>query len=257
MDEGKLLTRMYFPGQLQVGYKCVLPPPQAHHAMRVLRLRVGDSVILFNGDGAEYAAVVIEASRDRFALDVTGRAAMDRESPLAVTLAQAVSSGERMDYTVQKAVELGVAAIQPLAARRSVVRLDARARGESAWRTGRRWRSRRASNAAATACRAVLPLMALDACLAGCGARQDGALRVLLSPRAARGCAISTGRRAPSCCSRGRRAAFRRRKKRAARAGGLPAGAPGPARAAHRDRRGRGARCDAGAVGGLLKAIRR
>ncbi len=186
MDEGKLLTRMYFPGQLQVGYKCVLPPPQAHHAMRVLRLRVGESVILFNGDGAEYAAMVIEASRDRFALDVTGREAMDREAPLAVTLAQAVSSGERMDYTIQKAVELGVAAIQPLEARRSVVRLSA----DRAQKRLAHWQA--VAIAACEQCGRnrvprVLPLMQLDEFLAGCGGRQDGERRVLLSPRSARG----------------------------------------------------------------------
>src|SRR3970040_1491517 len=95
--------RMYFPGELEPGRPCALPPSQTHHAMRVRRLKKGDSVILFNGDGAEYAAVIVEASRDRFALDVTGRETMDREPPFAVTLAQAVSGGERMDYTIQKA----------------------------------------------------------------------------------------------------------------------------------------------------------
>jgi 16S rRNA (uracil1498-N3)-methyltransferase len=178
--------RMYFPGELEPGRSCTLPPPQAHHAMRVLRLKMGECVTLFNGDGAEYAAVVIEASRDRFVLDVTGREAMDREAPFAVTLAQAVSSGERMDYTVQKAVELGVAAIQPLEARRSVVRLSAdRARKRLA-----HWQA--VAIAACEQCGRnrvprLLPLMQLDEFLAGCAARRDGERRVLLSPRSARG----------------------------------------------------------------------
>jgi len=154
--------------------------------MRVLRLKRGEPVILFNGDGAEYAAVVVEASRDRFALDVTGRDVMDREAPFAVTLAQAVSSGERMDYTIQKAVELGVAAIQPLEARRSVVRLSAE-RGE---RRIAHWQA--VAIAACEQCGRnrvppVLPLMQLDQFLAGCGARRDGERRVLLSPRTSRG----------------------------------------------------------------------
>ncbi len=186
MAEGKPLTRMYFPGQLQVGRKCVLPPPQAHHALRVLRLRMGEPVILFNGDGAEYAAVIVEASRDRFALDVTGREMMDREAPFAVTLAQAVSSGERMDYTIQKAVELGVAAIQPLEARRSVVRLSE----DRAQKRLAHWQA--VAIAACEQCGRnrvprVLPLMPLDEFLAGRAARRESERQVLLSPHSVRG----------------------------------------------------------------------
>jgi len=178
-------TRMYYSGDLQIGRKCTLPPSQAHHATRVLRLKRGETVILFKGDGAEYAAVVVEANRDRVALDVTGRQTVDREAPFAVTLAQAVSSGERMDYTVQKAVELGVAAIQPLEARRGVVRLSA----ERAPRRIAHWQA--VAIAACEQCgrnRAprMLPLMPLDEFLAGCAARRESELRVLLSPRSVR-----------------------------------------------------------------------
>ena len=178
--------RMYFPGELEPGRPCALPPSQTHHAMRVLRLKKGDSVILFNGDGAEYAAVIVEASRDRFALDVTGRETMDREPPFAVTLAQAVSGGERMDYTIQKAVELGVAAIQPLEARRSVVRLSA----ERAQKRVAHWQA--VAIAACEQCGRnrvpqVLPLVQLDGFLASRAMQRDDGRRVLLSPRSARG----------------------------------------------------------------------
>lgn len=186
MHDANSLTRMYYSGELQAGRKCTLPQPQAHHALRVLRLKKGDAVILFNGDGAEYAALIVEASRDRFALEVTGRNTMDREAPLAVTLAQAVSSGERMDYTIQKAVELGVAAIQPLEARRSVVRLSV----ERAQKRLAHWQA--VAIAACEQCGRnrvprVLPLMQLDEFLAGRAAHRDGERRVLLSPRSARG----------------------------------------------------------------------
>ena len=186
MTAGKPLTRMYFSGELEPGRSCTLPPPQAHHAMRVLRLKRGESVILFNGDGAEYTAVIVAASRDRFALKVTGREAMDREAPFAVTLAQAVAGGERMDYTIQKAVELGVAAIQPLESRRSVVRLTA----DRAQRRVAHWQA--VAIAACEQCGrnrvpAVLPLMQLDEFLAGRAARREGERRVLLSQRSARG----------------------------------------------------------------------
>jgi len=176
---------MYFPGELQPGRACALAPSQAHHALRVLRLKPGDSVTLFNGDGAEYASVVVEANRERVALDVTGREDKDREAPFAVTLAQAVSSGERMDYTVQKAVELGVAAIQPLEARRSVVRLSAE-RGE---RRIAHWQA--VAIAACEQCGRnrvprVWPLAQLDAYLGARRSGTEGELRLLLSPRSTR-----------------------------------------------------------------------
>jgi 16S rRNA (uracil1498-N3)-methyltransferase len=185
MHDANSLTRMYYSGELQAGRKCTLPQPQAHHALRVLRLKKGDAVILFNGDGAEYAALIVEASRDRFALEVTGRNTMDREAPFAITLAQAVSSGERMDYTIQKAVELGIAAIQPLEARRSVVRLSA----DRAQKRLAHWRA--VAIAACEQCGRnrvprVLPLMQLDEFLAGRAAHREGERRVLLSPHSAR-----------------------------------------------------------------------
>ncbi len=185
MPNSNSLTRMYYSGDLQIGRKCTLPPSQAHHATRVLRLKRGETVILFKGDGAEYAAVVVDANRDRVALDVTGRQTVDREAPFAVTLAQAVSSGERMDYTVQKAVELGVAAIQPLEARRGVVRLSA----ERAPRRIAHWQA--VAIAACEQCGRnrvppVLPLARLDAFLAARGGQPGNERRVLLSPRAVR-----------------------------------------------------------------------
>jgi len=185
MTDSKPLTRMYFPGELQPGCACTLAPSQAHHALRVLRLKPGDAVTLFNGDGAEYASVVVEANRERVALDVTGREDKDREAPFAVTLAQAVSSGERMDYTIQKAVELGVAAIQPLEARRSVVRLSAE-RGE---RRIAHWQA--VAIAACEQCGRnrvprVWPLAQLGAYLAARRSGTEGERRLLLSPRSAR-----------------------------------------------------------------------
>jgi 16S rRNA (uracil1498-N3)-methyltransferase len=180
------LNRIYFTGELQAGRRCVLPPPQAHHAVRVLRLKAGDAVVLFNGDGAEYAAVISEAGRDRLVLEVTGRAAVDRESPLAVTLAQAVSGGERMDYTVQKAVELGAAVIQPLTAERSVVRLQ----GERAAKRAEHWQAvvvASCEQCGRNRLPRVQPLLMFDAYLAGEAARRDGTLRLMLSPRSARG----------------------------------------------------------------------
>ncbi|MCW5605946.1 MAG: 16S rRNA (uracil(1498)-N(3))-methyltransferase, partial [Burkholderiales bacterium] len=124
-EKRKSLTRIYFPGDIPAHGQCVLPPAQAHHVARVLRLEAGDAVTLFDGRGGEYAAVIARAARSDVTLNVGERRSVDRESPLVVTLAQAISGAERMDYTIQKAVELGVARIQPLESSRSVVRLDA------------------------------------------------------------------------------------------------------------------------------------
>lgn len=90
----------------------------------VLRLAAGDSVTAFDGRGHEYAARIARISKHGVMLNVGEPQPVSRESPLDIVLAQGISSGDRMDYTVQKAVELGVRAIQPLSTERSVVRLD-------------------------------------------------------------------------------------------------------------------------------------
>ena len=125
MASGNPLTRLYFPGEIAAHGECRLPPHAAHHVQHVLRLETGAALTLFDGAGAEYAAEIFHVGKAGVTVRVSGRREVDRESPLSVVLAQAVSSGERMDFTIQKAVELGVAAIQPVTSSRSVVRLDA------------------------------------------------------------------------------------------------------------------------------------
>lgn len=184
MSHAKPLTRLYFSGELQVGRKGLLSRSQARHALRVLRLKSGSEITLFNGDGAEYAAVIERAVEDGLVIVVRDSRPAERESPLGVTLAQAVSSGERMDFTLQKSVELGVASIQPLATSRSIVHLDA---DRAAKRVGH-WQS-----VVISACEQcgrnrvprVEPLRGFDSWVRGLGRRSTGALRVLLSPRAA------------------------------------------------------------------------
>lgn len=124
MTSVKPLSRIYFPGEIPPHGSCLLASEQAHHVARVLRLQPGDTLTLFDGNGIEYAAVIAHITKSGVTLNVGEPRRIDRESPLAVTLAQGISSGERMDYTVQKAVELGVAGIQPVESSRGVVRLD-------------------------------------------------------------------------------------------------------------------------------------
>jgi 16S rRNA (uracil1498-N3)-methyltransferase len=101
-----------------------LSEPAAHHAARVLRLNDGDAVVLFDGRGGEYAARLVVAGRSQVSAETGERRDPERESPLRVTLVQAISSSDKMDLTIQKAVELGVTAIQPVFSARSLVRLS-------------------------------------------------------------------------------------------------------------------------------------
>ena len=119
------MTRIYFPGPLAAAGEVILPPTQSHHLINVLRLKAGARVTLFNGDRAEYAAVISRVAKSSVFLKVEAACAVERESPLDLTLVQGISRGVRMDYTVQKSVELGVARIQPVLTQRGTVRLDA------------------------------------------------------------------------------------------------------------------------------------
>lgn len=103
-----------------VGQTVDLPEAAAHHAVRVVRLATGDAMTLFTGTGGEYAATLVRADRSGAAVRIDAFDPVERESPLPVTLAQAIAANDAMDYAVRKAVELGVAAIQPLVTARSV-----------------------------------------------------------------------------------------------------------------------------------------
>ncbi len=116
--------RFHCPVPLAAGTSIELPENAARHAARVLRLRVGDDVVLFEGNGGECMARIAAVERDRVTVDVLDRQAVEREAPIRVTLVQALQSGDKMDLTIQKAVELGAAAIVPVASRRSVLKLD-------------------------------------------------------------------------------------------------------------------------------------
>jgi len=116
-------ARFFCPGDLSQGATRDLPEAAAHHAARVLRLNVGDAVIVFNGAGGEVNAQIQTITKHRVAIRVGAWQDRETESPVAVTLVQGLSARERMDFTIQKAVELGVAEIFPVETRRSVMRL--------------------------------------------------------------------------------------------------------------------------------------
>jgi 16S rRNA (uracil1498-N3)-methyltransferase len=109
---------------LQAGMRVVLPPNAAAHLTRVLRLTEGDPCVLFNGHGGEFACRLAVAGKREVAVDVGAHDPVERESPLRILLLQGLARGERMDFIVQKATELGVAAIRPVHTLHSGVKLD-------------------------------------------------------------------------------------------------------------------------------------
>jgi 16S rRNA (uracil1498-N3)-methyltransferase len=174
------LIRVHVDAALAPGARVTLAGAATAHLRRVLRLEAGDAVTLFNGDGADYPSRIAVFGRGTAEAEVTDRVAARAESPLAITLVQGIARTERMDLVVQKATELGVAAIVPIATARGVVRLDAAARA----RKRAHWQA--IAVAACEQCgRARIPAVAeprtLDAFLAE--PPPDGT-RLLLSPDA-------------------------------------------------------------------------
>src|SRR6185503_5863708 len=117
-----LVPRFYLDAALRAGSSVLLPEDSAHHAVHVLRVHAGDEITLFNGRGGEYAGRIASIQRLKVLVDVLAHQAVERESPLRMVLVQGVSAGERMDFTVRKSVELGVAEIRPVLAAASVAR---------------------------------------------------------------------------------------------------------------------------------------
>ncbi|MCI4567814.1 16S rRNA (uracil(1498)-N(3))-methyltransferase [Lysobacter sp. CFH 32150] len=131
------LTRVHVDTVLATGAKIVLPEDAAAHLVRVLRLQPGDACVLFNGDGHDYDARILAASKRSVEAEVFGARVIDNESPLQITLVQGVARGEKMDLILQKATELGIAAVVPVSSERSEVRLE----GERADKRVAHWRS--------------------------------------------------------------------------------------------------------------------
>ena len=129
------IPRIYTGQVLQAESTFELEPGPSQHIARALRMQVGDSLVLFDGRGGEYPAVIAELAKKHVAVTTGKHHLQDVESPLAVHLGIAVSRGERMDWIVQKATELGIAAITPLFSQRTEVKL----KGERADRKLRHW----------------------------------------------------------------------------------------------------------------------
>lgn len=169
--------RVHVDAEFAPGLELTLAEGAARHVGAVLRLREGAALILFDGRGLEAAAVLVEVNRKRVAVRIDVLMPGHGESPLAVHLGQAISKGDRMDYAIQKAVELGVAAITPLYTEHGDVRLkgDREAKKLAHWR-----------GVAISACeqcgRASIPAIHPPRPLSDWLASRDETLRLVLHP---------------------------------------------------------------------------
>lgn len=131
------VIRAFVDRPLAAGQTVELPDDAAAHLVRVLRLREGDACVLFNGDGFDHDARLVSVGKRGASAAIVATRAVDIESPLRITLLQGIARGEKMDWILQKATELGVAAFVPVSSDRSEVKLDA----ERASKRHAHWRS--------------------------------------------------------------------------------------------------------------------
>jgi 16S rRNA (uracil1498-N3)-methyltransferase len=177
------MTRIYVDAELVAGSSCTLPESAAAHLVKVLRLASGAGFTLFDGRGGEYDAQLGTVAKTRVTALIGAQRASERESPLAVTLLPAVVRGERMDYIIQKATELGAQSIRPVLCARGNIRVDS----DAGQRKLEHWRA-----VAISACeqcgRNTLPVihapLALRELLGAEGTSDATALRLVLLPEA-------------------------------------------------------------------------
>ena len=172
------MPRFYCAQPLLVGETIALPDPVAHHAW-VVRLLPGAALTLFNGDGGEYLAELATVEKKRASARIIAFVDTERELPYEITLVQALPEAAKMDWIIEKAVEMGVAAIAPLAAQRCVVRLS----GERADKRAAHWQAVIVAASEQSGRNRLARLAPLDN-FSGWIGRPDPQQRILLSPRA-------------------------------------------------------------------------
>lgn len=217
------VPRLYVPVPLRVGEVIELPPEQSHHLLRVLRLRISEPLALFSGSALEYRGRIVAIGNARVSIAIEAEQAAQGESPLAITLAQALARAERMDFTIQKSVELGVRRLVPLLTERSVVRLSL----EIASRRMEHWR-RIIIGACEQSGRVYLPELQAPRSFAAWIAQPLSGSKLLLDPGASQALANIAGVGSEVLLLVGGEGGFSERERDAAQAAGFLAVHLGP-----------------------------
>ncbi|PVX39236.1 16S rRNA m(3)U-1498 methyltransferase [Pasteurella langaaensis DSM 22999] len=173
------ISRIYHPESLENKKICQLSEDGANHVGRVLRMQIGEQIELFDGSNHIYPAIITNVSKKSVEVEIQDQKLDDRESPLKIHLGQVISRGDRMEFTIQKSVELGVNIITPLWSERCGVKLD----GERLDKKIQQWQ--KIAIAACEQCgRNVVPEIRPMMKLQDWCAENDGALKLNLHPRA-------------------------------------------------------------------------
>lgn len=173
------IPRIHVDSPILAGKNFYLTGSALQHVSKVLRLRAGAEVVLFDGNGGEWRAILEAVRNDHAQARLIEHVAIDREPPLHWELVQGISRGERMDYTLQKSVELGVAAVHPVETKRTVVKLD----GERANKRREHWRGVAVSASEQSGRTSVPRVGEIDSLSGFLATRPDGLL-LLLDPDA-------------------------------------------------------------------------
>ncbi|WP_028114315.1 16S rRNA (uracil(1498)-N(3))-methyltransferase [Ferrimonas kyonanensis] len=118
------VPRIYQPGPLAAGTTVALDADGANHVGRVLRMQAGQALEMFNGDGSQFDAIIRDSGKKQVLVELLTQQQISRESPLNLHLGQVISRGDKMEFTIQKSVELGVNTITPLWSERCGVKLQ-------------------------------------------------------------------------------------------------------------------------------------
>ena len=173
------VPRIHNDGALEPDTEILLQGAVAHYLMRVLRVAPGQAIVLFNGDGSDYASELISAAKKDVSIRILSRLPARAESPLRITLVQALSRGERMDQTLQKSTELGTAAFQPV----NTERVEVRIRSDRLDKRMQHWR-KVVISACEQSGRAIIPPVFEPQDLTDWLGRESGAARIVLQPGA-------------------------------------------------------------------------
>lgn len=173
------IPRIYHSSVIALHHEFALDEDAANHVGRVLRMPVGSELLLFNGDGFNYPAHISSADKKRVMVTATSQLTNPVESPVSIHLGQGISRGDRMDFAIQKAVELGVTEITPLFTERCGVKLD----GERLQKRNEQWQ-KIAISACEQSGRSIVPTVHPAISLQQWLAQQTKELKLTLHPRA-------------------------------------------------------------------------